>query len=529
MPIHDWDVDAPLERLVPKLVERLPHLLAEVGRLLRDEWPDYAEFLAEEHDEVSVAAEAFMHWLVQIAEQGRSEMPRETGEEHGAQMALFEEIGRMEWREGRDLSTLLSAYQVGARVAWHHVSSIALEVGVAPDALAALAEAVFVFIDRLSSASARGYVLEQSEAVAARERLRDELVELLLSDRSDSAAVRAAASRAGWQMPQEASVILVDPENPIGQAMLGRLDSSCLLIRRRALVGAIVPDPGRPGRRQRLTAALRGTSAVVGHPVPLDQLPASVEIAGVAFRLHRGGLLGPDPVFADEHLDAIIVHRDARLLDALRRQSLAPLDGLSVLVRQRLTGTLAAWLRHMGDRQAVAAELHIHPQTVRYRITQLYGRFGEALDDPATRARLTLALAWDNDNRAPVSKPTPTSRSATATPAGRSAGVTRPAGTGPSALSTRPATPARPTTASPTTPVSSTTPGSPTTSGSPSTTVSPTTVATPTGNAPVRAPARSGRRVRGNSPADASPTGAASKTGGPAADESTSRMGNPVA
>jgi DNA-binding PucR family transcriptional regulator len=96
----------------------------------------------------------------------------------------------------------------------------------------------------------------------------------------------------------------------------------------------------------------------------------------------------------DDHLDALIVHRDSRLLDALRQQALAPLDSLAPPVRERLSETLSAWLRHMGDRQAMAAELHIHPQTVRYRMSQLHDLFGPALDDPATRTRLTLALAW---------------------------------------------------------------------------------------------------------------------------------------
>ena len=76
---------------------------------------------------------------------------------------MFEEIGRLQWQEGKDLTTLLAAYQLGARVAWRHVSPTALDLEVAPAVLAALAEAVFVFIDQLSSASARGYVLEQSE------------------------------------------------------------------------------------------------------------------------------------------------------------------------------------------------------------------------------------------------------------------------------------------------------------------------------------------------------------------------------
>jgi hypothetical protein len=383
-----------LERLVPALVDRLPRLLGEVRQLFSADWPDYAQFLTEEHDEVAVAAEAFMHWLVDMAGQGLSQPIPEAALEPGAQVALFEEIGRIQWREGRDISTLLSAYQVGARVAWHHVSSTALDTGVAPEALAALAEAVFVFVDQLSSASAHGFVLEQSEAAVTRERLRDELVEMLLSDRSDSAAVRAAATRAGWPLPRHAAVILIEPDNPVGQAMLARLDSTCLLIRMRALHGAIVPDPMRPGQRQRLAAALRGTSAVVGHPVPLGNLPASVRIAEIAASLQRSGVLTEDPVFADGHLDAIIVHRDPRLLDALRQQVLTPLADLSPAVRQRLTDTLASWLRHLSDRQAMAADLHIHPQTVRYRMAQLHKLFGAALDDPTSRAKLTLALAW---------------------------------------------------------------------------------------------------------------------------------------
>jgi DNA-binding PucR family transcriptional regulator len=51
-------------------------------------------------------------------------------------------------------------------------------------------------------------------------------------------------------------------------------------------------------------------------------------------------------------------------------------------------------LRHMGDRAAVAEELHIHPQTVRYRLAQLRERFGDQLDSPRSRARLFLALVW---------------------------------------------------------------------------------------------------------------------------------------
>ena len=42
----------------------------------------------------------------------------------------------------------------------------------------------------------------------------------------------------------------------------------------------------------------------------------------------------------------------------------------------------------------MAEELHVHPQTVRYRMGRLHDLFGDTLDDPAVRARLMLALAW---------------------------------------------------------------------------------------------------------------------------------------
>jgi PucR-like helix-turn-helix protein len=380
-----------LHELLPVLFRRLPEMVDEVRVALGSGWPDYAEFLAEEQAEVTGSAEAFMLWLIQMV---GHDTERSDERPVGNQLELFEEIGRVQWREGREISALLSAYQVGARVAWRYVSGAALETGVEPDTLAALAEAVFAFVDQLSSASARGYVMEQSQSAAERELLRDEVVELLLSDRSNTSAVRAAAARAGWTVPREAAVLLLATSSSMGHDVLNRLGSSCLLIRRRTLLGAIVPDPVRPGWRQRLNASLAGTGAVVGHPVPLEQLPVSVQFAELAARLRVDGILTDDPVFVEDHLDALIVHRDAKLLEALRRQVLAPLDQLSPSVRERLCETLSAWLRHMGDRQAAAAELHIHPQTVRYRMSQLHEAFGPALDDPGTRSRLTLALAW---------------------------------------------------------------------------------------------------------------------------------------
>jgi PucR-like helix-turn-helix protein len=415
-----------LARLIPSLGDHLPAILSDVREQFRSQWPEYADFLAHEEAEVTTAAEAFLTRLVQLA--GVREASGDAAEAP-AHIALFEGIGRLQCREGKDLSTLLAAYQVGGRVAWRHVSRAALEFQVEPTALVALAEAVFAFADQLSAATSRGYVSEQSVAVAERERCRDELVDLLLSGRADLPAARIAAMRGSWVLPTQACVVLIDPDNPIGQTSLSRLDSACLPFRKLNQVGAIVPDPAAPGRRNHLAQALRGSRAVVGHAVALENLPASALIAQTAAELQRSGLLDEDPVFAEEHLDAILVHGDPRLLAALRRRVLAPLDGQPAATRDRLIVTLTSWLWHFGDRRAIAAELHVHPQTVRYRMTQLQVLFGSALDDPQVRARLVLALAWSRP--APSARPSATARPpSTRRPVSSGAGVRKSAGAG---------------------------------------------------------------------------------------------------
>jgi DNA-binding PucR family transcriptional regulator len=70
---------------------------------------------------------------------------------------------------------------------------------------------------------------------------------------------------------------------------------------------------------------------------------------------------------------------------------LAPLDELPEATRERLLATLAAWLDAQGQARPAAEHLHVHVQTVRYRLGQLRDLLDTALDDP--RGRLELALA----------------------------------------------------------------------------------------------------------------------------------------
>ena len=87
----------------------------------------------------------------------------------------------------------------------------------------------------------------------------------------------------------------------------------------------------------------------------------------------------------------LILHAD-RLLAERLVERLAPLLALPAGEQKRLLATLRSWLGHQRHTPAVAAELHVHPQTVRYRLTRVRELLGSALDDPNARLELELAL-----------------------------------------------------------------------------------------------------------------------------------------
>jgi DNA-binding PucR family transcriptional regulator len=104
-------------------------------------------------------------------------------------------------------------------------------------------------------------------------------------------------------------------------------------------------------------------------------------------------LVAPDGLLlTDEHLLELHLHSDPELLADLARRALAPLDSVRPVIRERLLATLRSWLDLHGHQGAMAHELGIHQQTVRYRLAQLRDLLGSDMDDPDQRLMLGLAL-----------------------------------------------------------------------------------------------------------------------------------------
>jgi len=158
-----------------------------------------------------------------------------------------------------------------------------------------------------------------------------------------------------------------------------------------SVVVLLIPDMHGPNR-SRLLRELQDRRAVVGPARTWTQAHSSYRRVLQARELHLAGG-DTDTIDTDAHLVELVLGADGEAADDLRRQVLAPLDQLRPNTAERLAETLRSWLLHQGQRDAVAADLFVHAQTVRYRMTQLRELYGERLNDPQTVLELIVALS----------------------------------------------------------------------------------------------------------------------------------------
>jgi len=328
---------------------------------------------------------------------------------------LYVELGRAEFRGGRSLDALLSAYRLGARLAWERFVAAGEAAGHEPATLYHLASAIFSYIDGISADSVEGYAEERAETEGERQRRRRALARLLA--RADVAIeeVHDLARLAGWPRPATVAALVVGGpaangsgddyngddgdgrdagESPDADRLASRLGGDAIAAAEGPSTVAWIPDPEAPGRRAQLEAALDGTPGALGPSVALGRAAHSLARARAAHALMLEGRLPGEPIVAaDDHLAELLLHGGDTTLGAdLATRALAPLAELRPKAATRLRETLRAWLDHPGQVQAVAERLHVHPQTVRYRVAQLRELFGDRLDDPDARFELALAL-----------------------------------------------------------------------------------------------------------------------------------------
>jgi hypothetical protein len=305
---------------------------------------------------------------------------------------VFFDFGRAELRAGRSVGSVLAAYRVAAQAAWRGMADTGHDAGIEPRALYALAEAIFTYIDQLCAVTVEGHAYEQSMAAVERVDARRRLVKLAVRwGGRDSALsepeLAGAAADAGWRLPARLAVVAFRDERVARVA--SRLGSDVLVARIDGTGWAIVGDPDGPGRHAAVRQGLVGVRAGVGPAVAVTAAAESARLAERALGLARGA---PRPVWADDRRVDLLLAGDPGLARGLVDDVLGPLATMPPATRERLVETLGAWLEHQGEVRPTAQQLHVHAQTVRYRLAQLRELLGDRMSSAEGRLEVELAL-----------------------------------------------------------------------------------------------------------------------------------------
>ncbi|HEY0317923.1 MAG TPA: helix-turn-helix domain-containing protein [Solirubrobacterales bacterium] len=314
----------------------------------------------------------------------------DAGRERGRE--VYVQLGRGEQRQGRTLDSLQAAYRIGARVAWRRIAAAGRRANLAPEPLTLLAEAIFAYIDELAADSVDGYAEAQAEVEDRRRRRRRELTALLLRrPAADPADLKAAAQAASWPLPRRLAVAAC-AESELG-TVARRLPPEALATAVDGVGCVLLPDPEGPGRADALERAARQGPLALGPAVEPAGAAESWSLALSLLRAAAAAIVAPAGLLrVDDHLAELLVFEGRSLANRIAAKRLRPLADLTDKARSRMRETALAHVRHNGNAVAMAAEMHVHPQTARYRIARLRELIGEQLDDPDARFELELAL-----------------------------------------------------------------------------------------------------------------------------------------
>jgi hypothetical protein len=365
----------------PELGAITEEILATIGR----EVPEYQRPLEGDFGRGirTGVGEALLQFVALIRD---PDAGREPGRE------VYVQLGRGEQRQGRTLDSLQAAYRIGARVAWRRIAAAGRRADLAPEPLTLLAEAIFAYIDELASDSVDGFAEAQAEVEDRRRRRRRELAALLLRrPPADHADLEAAARAASWPLPKHLACAAC-AEADLG-AIARRLPPETLATVIDGTGCLLLPDPEGPGRSDALELAARQGPLALGPAVEPTTAAESWSLALALLRAVAAGMVPAAGLLrADDHLAELLVFEGRPLAARIAARRLGPLAGLTEKARARMRETALAHVRHNGNAVAMAAEMHVHPQTARYRIARLRELIGDQLDDPDARFELELAL-----------------------------------------------------------------------------------------------------------------------------------------
>ncbi|GAA2583277.1 helix-turn-helix domain-containing protein [Actinomadura fulvescens] len=303
------------------------------------------------------------------------------------------ELGREMAHDGQDLDEMHRLMCQTARSAWRSITTLADTLDIDRATLGLIADAQFSYMDAVAALITQGYESEVAGSSEALHRRRTRLLDLLLAEPPvPEEVIKEAARTAEWRVPRAVAAVALYPRG-VADFHAPSLPPDVLIDPASSPLVLVLPDPEGPGRLRLLEPLLRDWTVVVGPTVQIGETAKSFRWAREAQALVRRGVIADDAVVrCMDHVPTLAIFRAEELIEHAAASRLAPLRAISPVQAERLSETLLSLLENRFNATEAGNQMHVHPQTVRYRLRRLEQLFGDELFDPRRSLELEMIL-----------------------------------------------------------------------------------------------------------------------------------------
>jgi hypothetical protein len=301
--------------------------------------------------------------------------------------------------DGRPVQAVLRAYRVAATVLTDEIAARAPRLAAA-DAFA-LSRMLLTALDTLSEEMTTAYAATDEDLAADRDRALRLLLDDLIAGRHASVgALSDRSARLGIQLPDPYCLLVAEPWGAERPDMA--LDAATGLLEALAVPGdeaassatvrgsrAVVLLPGAAAARAGAVLGARSWRGCAITGESLDRVAVAHRLAADALdtapaHAHRPGRVLTD---ADAHVLALLGGHPAAAPDHVARLVLGPLTDPG---QRHLMEALTAYI-DAGSASAAARALHLHAQSLRYRLRRIHALTSRDPRDPWQRLTLDIA------------------------------------------------------------------------------------------------------------------------------------------
>ncbi|MFJ1602326.1 helix-turn-helix domain-containing protein [Streptomyces sp. NPDC088253] len=301
--------------------------------------------------------------------------------------------------DGRPVQAVLRAYRVAATVLTDEIAARAPRLA-AVDAFA-LTRMLLTALDTLSEEMTTAYAATDEDLAADRDRALRLLLDDLIAGRHASVgALSDRSARLGVQLPDPYCLLVAEPVGAERPDMA--LDAATGLLEALAVPGdevassatvrgsrAVLLVPGAAAARVGAVLGARSWRGCAITGESLDRVAVAHRLAADALdtapaHAHRPGRVLTD---ADAHVLALLGGHPAAAPDHVARLVLGPLTDPG---QRHLMEALTAYI-DAGSANAAARALHLHAQSLRYRLRRIHVLTSRDPRDPWQRLTLDIA------------------------------------------------------------------------------------------------------------------------------------------